>query len=172
MTRAGARQDGCTSNCMLLEAPQATTGALDPYGLPSIILFFPVSSCTHTLAYTGLSAYRTGRGAIGMHPWPAPKACYNGERPDPRTQVWPYRSNQEDLVKTVIPLLPHTHRIPGSLNRAKRRSRNRKVVGSIPGGGMFGGGWWQPCVKGILSGEIAKLSRPWRPPRCRAHHQL
>ena len=28
----------------------------------------------------------------------------------------------------------HTHtRIPGSLNRAKRRSRNHKVVGSIPG---------------------------------------
>ena len=36
----------------------------------------------------------------------APKACYNGERPDPRTPVWPYRSNQEDLVKTVV---PHTH---------------------------------------------------------------
>ena len=44
-----------------------------------------------------------------MHPWPAPKACYNGERPDPRTPVWPYRSNQEDLVKTVI---PHTHTHP------------------------------------------------------------
>ena len=27
--------------CMLLEAPQATTGALDPYGPPSIILFSP-----------------------------------------------------------------------------------------------------------------------------------
>ena len=40
---------------------------------------------------------------------------------------------------------------------------NRKVVGSIPGLGMSGGGRWQPCVKGILSGEIAKLSRPWRP---------
>ena len=50
----------------------------------------------------------------------------------------------------------HTHRIPGSLNRAKRRSRNRKVVGSIPGVGMSGGGRWQPCVKGILSREIAK----------------
>ena len=51
----------------------------------------------------------------------------------------------------------HTHtRIPGSLNRAKRRSRNRKVVGSIPGAGMSGGGRRQPCVKGILSGEIAK----------------
>ena len=37
---------------------------------------------------------------------------------------------------------------------------------------MCGGGRWQPCVKGILSGEIAKLSRPWRPPRCREHHQL
>ena len=69
----------------------------------------------------------------------------------------------------------HTHtptRIPGSLNRTKRRSRNRKVVGSIPGEGMSGGGRWQPCVKGILSVEIAKLSRPWRPPRCREHHQL
>ena len=51
----------------------------------------------------------------------------------------------------------HTHtRIPGSLNRAKRRSHNRKVVGSIPGAGMSGGGRRQPCVKGILSGEIAK----------------
>jgi hypothetical protein len=49
----------------------------------------------------------------------------------------------------------HT-RIPGSLNRAKRRSRNRKVVGSIPGAGMSGGGRRQPCVKGILSGEITK----------------
>ena len=53
--------------------------------------------------------------------------------------------------------LAHTKtRIPGSLNRAKRRSRNRKVVGSIPGAGMSGGGRRQPCVKGILSGEIAK----------------
>ena len=56
---------------------------------------------------------------------------------------------------TVAP--KHTHiRIPGSLNRAKRRSRNRKVVGSIPRAGMSGGGRRQPCVKGILSGEIAK----------------
>ena len=36
---------------------------------------------------------------------------------------------------------------------------------------MPGGGQWQPCVKGILSGEIAKLSRPWRPPHCRERHQ-
>jgi len=36
---------------------------------------------------------------------------------------------------------------------------NRKVVGSIPGWGMSGGGRWQPCVKGILSGDIAALSR-------------
>ena len=50
----------------------------------------------------------------------------------------------------------YTHRIPGSLNRAKRRSPNRKVVGSIPGAGMSGGGRRQPCVKCILSGEIAK----------------
>ena len=50
------------------------------------------------------------RGNTGMHPWPAPKACYNGERPDPRTPVWPYRSNREDLVKTVLPPCPmHTH---------------------------------------------------------------
>ena len=49
----------------------------------------------------------------------------------------------------------HT-KIPGSLNRAKPRSRNRKVVRSIPGAGMSGGGRRQPCVKGILSGEIAK----------------
>ena len=37
---------------------------------------------------------------------------------------------------------------------------------------MSGGGRWQLCVKGTLSGEIAKLSRPWRPPRCREHLQL
>ena len=67
----------------------------------------------------------------------------------------------------------HTHtRIPGELNLAKRRSRNRKVVGWIPGLSMPGSGRWQPCFKGIFSGEIAKLSRPWRPPRCREHHQL
>ena len=41
--------------------------------------------------------------------WPAPKACYNGERPDPRTPMWPCRSNREDLVKTVIPPRPHAH---------------------------------------------------------------
>ena len=50
----------------------------------------------------------------------------------------------------------HTGLTHGSLNRAKRRSRNCKVVGSIPGAGMSGGGRPQPCVKGILSGEIAK----------------
>ena len=44
-----------------------------------------------------------------MHPWPAPKACYNGERPDPRTPVWPYRSNREDLVKTVLPMHTYMH---------------------------------------------------------------
>ena len=67
----------------------------------------------------------------------------------------------------------HTYtRIPGSLNRAKRRSCNRKVVESNPGYGMSGGGRWQPCVQGILSGEITKLSRPWRPPCCREHHQM
>ena len=49
------------------------------------------------------------RGNTGMHPWPAPKACYNGERPDPRTPVWPYRSNREDLVKTVLHPCAHTH---------------------------------------------------------------
>ena len=27
-------------------------------------------------------------------------------------------------------------------------------------------------VRGTLSGEIAQLSRPWRPPRCCEHHQL
>ena len=69
--------------------------------------------------------------------------------------MWPYRPNREDMIKTIIPSYT-THRIPGSLNRAKRRSRNRKVVGSIPGAGMSGGGRRQPCVKGILSGEIAK----------------
>ena len=61
--------------------------------------------------------------------------------------------------RTVLHPFVHTHthiQIPGSLNRAKRRSRNRKVVGSIPGAGMSGGGRRQPCVKGILSGEIAK----------------
>ena len=46
--------------------------------------------------------------------------------------------------------------ILGSLNRAKRRSGKCKVVGSIPGAGMSGGGRRQPCVKGIFSGEIAK----------------
>ena len=51
----------------------------------------------------------------------------------------------------------HTHtRILGSLNWAKRRARNRKVVASIPGAGMSGGGRRQPCVKGILSGETAE----------------
>ena len=38
-TRVGARQDRCMTICMLLEAPQATTGAVGPYGPPSIILF-------------------------------------------------------------------------------------------------------------------------------------
>ena len=48
-----------------------------------------------------------------MHPWPAPKACYNGERPDPQTPVWPYRSNREDLEERYYPNgttpLAHTH---------------------------------------------------------------
>ena len=62
-----------------------------------------------------------------------------------------------DLPTSLRGDFTYTHtRIPGSLNRAKRRSRNRKVVGSIPGAGMSGGGRRQPCVKGILSGEIAK----------------
>ena len=50
----------------------------------------------------------------------------------------------------VVHTYKHTHRISGSLNRAKHRSRNHRVVGSIPGSGMSGGGWWQPCIKGIL----------------------
>ena len=44
-----------------------------------------------------------------MHRRPAPKACYNGERPDPRTPVWPYRSNREDVVKTLVHTRTHTH---------------------------------------------------------------
>ena len=52
-----------------------------------------------------------------MHPWPAPKACYNGERPDPRTPVWPYRSNREDLVKNgTTPSSLHTHTLSLSLS--------------------------------------------------------
>ena len=40
----------------------------------------------------------------------SPLHCYNGERPDPRTPVWPYRSNREDLIKTVVPQrLLYTH---------------------------------------------------------------
>ena len=43
----------------------------------------------------------------------APLACTvgltNGERPDPRTPVWPYRSNREDLVTTVLPIPKHGH---------------------------------------------------------------
>ena len=75
--------------------------------------------------------------------------------------MWPIRAQPGDLVKMVQPRATYTHththtRIPGSLNRAKRRSHNRKVAGSIPGAGMSGGGRRQPCVKGILSGEIAK----------------
>ena len=65
----------------------------------------------------------------------------------------------EDRWGLDCTFLTHTHthtRIPGSLNRAKRRSHNRRVVGSIPGAGMSGGGRRQPCIKGILSGEIAK----------------
>ena len=31
--------------CMLLEAPQATTGSLDPYGPPSVMLFSPAHAC-------------------------------------------------------------------------------------------------------------------------------
>ena len=61
------------------------------------------------------------------------------------------------VTHTYTHVRTHMHTmIPGSLNRAKRRSHNRKVVGSIPGAGMSGGGRRQPCVKGILSGEIAK----------------
>ena len=41
--------------------------------------------------------------------------------------------------------------MPGYLNQAKHRSRNRKVLGSIPGVGMSGGGRRQPCVKVIPS---------------------
>ena len=36
------------------------------------------------------------------------------------------------------------------------------VVGSIPGTGVSGIGRQQPCFKGILSGNVAELSRPWR----------
>ena len=73
-------------------------------------------------------------------------------------QLWMLMSCTDTHTHTHPPTHTHTHthRIPGSLNRAKRRSRNRKVVGSIPGAGMSGGGRRQPCVKGILSGEIAK----------------
>ena len=46
-TRAGARQDSCMTVCMLLEAPQATTGALDPYGPPSTTLSFPLCVCMY-----------------------------------------------------------------------------------------------------------------------------
>ena len=64
-------------------------------------------------------------------------------------------TGQQGSINTHTHTHTHTH-IPSSLNRAKRRSRNCKVVGSIPGAGMSGGGRRQPCVKGILSGEIAK----------------
>ena len=72
-----------------------------------------------------------------------------------------YTSEAEMKGHGLVALAPLaiTHpstRIPGELNRAKRRSRNRKVVGSIPGAGMSGGGRRPPCIKGILSGEIAK----------------
>ena len=46
-TRVGATQDTCMSGCMLLEVPRATMGALDPYGPPSILLFFPPPPHTH-----------------------------------------------------------------------------------------------------------------------------
>ena len=70
---------------------------------------------------------------------------------------------------------PHIPFTPPAPKRQRPRSAcppPRKVVGLIPGSGISGGGLRQPCVKGILSGEMAKLSRPWRPPRCREHHQL
>ena len=38
--------------CILLEAPQATAGALDPYGPPFMILFFPIPWHTHTHTHT------------------------------------------------------------------------------------------------------------------------
>ena len=82
---------------------------------------------------------------------------YVSEHHDVASNDFGHRPRMHTLLQLGVLQLAHTHtRIPGSLNRAKRRSRNRKVVGSIPGAGMSGGGRRQPCVKGILSGEIAK----------------
>ena len=67
---------------------------------------------------------------------------------------------------------PVTFTLHPSLRMLAWHTHTHKVVGSISGFGMPGGGRWQPCIKGILSEEIAKLSRPWRLPRCREHHQL
>ena len=51
---------------------------------------------THTHAGSGLKrTSHWSRGNTGTHPWPTRKACYNGERPDPRTPVWPYRLNRD-----------------------------------------------------------------------------
>ena len=47
--RTAGRQD-CTT-CLLMLAPQATAGGLDPCGLPSVILFFPPAH-THTHKHT------------------------------------------------------------------------------------------------------------------------
>ena len=52
---------------------------------------------------------------------------------------------------------------------------NRAWIESPPSQGNWRAhtrGRWLPCVKGILSGEIANLSTAWRPPRCHEHHQL
>ena len=85
------RQDH-PGHCLLVRAPSAH------YTTP------------HTTPHTTQCISHWLRGNTRMHPWPAPKACYNGERPDPRTPGWPYRSNREDLVKTVVPHhTPHTH---------------------------------------------------------------
>ena len=54
------------------------------------------------------------RGNTGMHPWPAPKACYNGERPDPRTHIC------RTVSMTIIGLYPRWAR--GGIGRAQAGS--------------------------------------------------
>ena len=62
--------------CMLLEAPRATTGALDPYGPPSIKLVFP-DSLAHTHRHTQQRMMKRSRktvssATVSLQPHPQP----------------------------------------------------------------------------------------------------
>ena len=76
--------------CMLLEAPQATTGALDPCGPPSVMLFFPMPMPMHlhTRRHNRVISWSWRGGGGGTE---APHLAVGGVAAPNRTQRQPPR---------------------------------------------------------------------------------